>query len=89
MMEDCRAGARRSQEQKTRGVWMRDYWDRFIRDEKHFVAAVEYIHMNPVKAGLVEKAEDWYWSTGGMGERGRAGARRSQGKKFGLGNWRR
>jgi len=65
MMEDCRAGARRSQDQKSRGVWMRDYWDRYIRDEKHFDAAVEYIHMNPVKAGLVEKAEDWYWSSAG------------------------
>jgi putative transposase len=65
MVEDCRAGARRSQDQKSRGIWMRDYWDRYIRDEKHFDAAVEYIHMNPVKAGLVEKAEDWYWSSAG------------------------
>jgi len=47
-----------------RSVWMRDYWDRFIRDEKHFNAAVEYIHGNPVKAGLVKNPEDWPWSSG-------------------------
>ncbi|MDX2031264.1 MAG: transposase [Blastocatellia bacterium] len=44
-------------------VWMRDYWDRYIRDEKHFAAVVAYIHRNPVKAGLVERAEDWPWSS--------------------------
>ena len=23
---------------------------------------MEYIHLNPVRAGLVERAEDWPWS---------------------------
>ncbi len=54
----CRAGARRS-----RMVWMREYWDRFIRNEKHFAATVNYIHENPVKAGLVSHPEDWPWSS--------------------------
>jgi putative transposase len=26
---------------------------------------MDYIHMNPVKAGLVERPEDWYWSSAG------------------------
>jgi putative DNA methylase len=39
--------------------WQRDYYDRFIRDEKHYLAAVEYIEMNPVKAGLCASLEDW------------------------------
>ncbi|MGE0132322.1 MAG: transposase [Blastocatellales bacterium] len=56
--EQRRAGAQRSQ-----AVWMREYWDRYIRDEKHFHAAINYIHQNPVKAELVEKAEDWNWSS--------------------------
>lgn len=80
MMEEGRAGARRSQEGLSqekrsqeerclREVWMREYWDRFIRDEKHFSNAIEYIHNNPVKAGLVKNAEDWYWSSlGGWGK---------------------
>lgn len=36
--------------------WSRDYYDRFIRSEKHFNAAKNYILMNPVKAKL---CEDW------------------------------
>jgi adenine-specific DNA methylase/REP element-mobilizing transposase RayT len=43
--------------------WMPDYFDRFIRDEKHLAAVREYIRNNPVKAGLVEKPEDWKWSS--------------------------
>jgi REP element-mobilizing transposase RayT len=33
-------------------LWMREYWDRYIRDAAHYENAVEYIHQNPVKAGL-------------------------------------
>jgi len=43
--------------------WNREYWDRFIRDENHFLKAIEYIHMNPVKAGLASKADQWKWSS--------------------------
>lgn len=46
-----------------RRVWHREYWDRFIRDERHFCSAKEYIHNNPVKAGLVRRPEDWMWSS--------------------------
>ncbi|NQZ55971.1 MAG: transposase [Lentisphaeraceae bacterium] len=44
------------------GVWQEDYWDRFIRDEKHFKSAVAYILDNPLKAGLCESRENWPWS---------------------------
>ena len=44
-------------------VWHREYWDRYIRDQSHLVQAVEYIHLNPVKAGLVLTAEAWRWSS--------------------------
>ena len=39
--------------------WQPDYFDRFIRDDAHYVNAVAYIHQNPVKAKLVTKPEDW------------------------------
>lgn len=42
-----------------------DYWDRFIRNEHHYRATVDYIHHNPVKAGLCANAEDWPWSSFG------------------------
>lgn len=44
-------------------VWHREYWDRYIRDQTHLQQAVEYIHMNPVKAGLVVTPESWRWSS--------------------------
>ncbi|MCL7455160.1 MAG: hypothetical protein M8467_19160, partial [Anaerolineae bacterium] len=58
-----RSQAGRSSEDLVGGVWMREYWDRYIRDERHFEAVVAYIHDNPVKAGLVKNAEDWPWSS--------------------------
>jgi REP element-mobilizing transposase RayT len=45
--------------------WMREYWDRYIRDEKHFHAVVDYIHNNPVKAGFCQEASAWPWSSAG------------------------
>lgn len=43
--------------------WALDYYDRFIRDEAHYWRALDYIHFNPVKAGLCESALDWEWSS--------------------------
>jgi len=43
--------------------WQRRYYDRNVRDHREFVAALKYIHRNPVKRGLVEKPEDWPWSS--------------------------
>ncbi|MDO6682418.1 transposase [Oceanobacter sp. 5_MG-2023] len=48
-------------------IWQPDYWDRYIRNEAHFQRAIEYIHQNPVKAGLVKNAEDWRWSSANAG----------------------
>jgi REP element-mobilizing transposase RayT len=43
--------------------WIEDYFDRYIRDEKHFQQTVDYIEMNPVKARLCEKPSDWPFSS--------------------------
>jgi REP element-mobilizing transposase RayT len=43
--------------------WIEDYFDRYIRDEKHFVSAIAYIENNPVKARLCKKPEDWPFSS--------------------------
>jgi REP element-mobilizing transposase RayT len=48
-------------------VWHREYWDRFIRDRRHFEEVIEYIHLNPVKAGLVVTAGEWQWSSAYFG----------------------
>jgi len=34
-----------------------------VMDEEHLAHAVRYVSMNPVRAGLVERAEDWKWSS--------------------------
>jgi REP element-mobilizing transposase RayT len=44
-------------------VWHREYWDRYIRNERHHQETVNYIHRNPVKAGLVAQPEHWPWSS--------------------------
>ncbi len=43
--------------------WFREYFDRFIRDGRHFESAVNYIHNNPVAAGLVSSPEEYPFSS--------------------------
>ena len=47
-----------SSDPKPEKLWQWDYWDRFIRNENHFSNVVNYIHQNPVDAGLTGKPED-------------------------------
>jgi putative transposase len=32
-------------------------------DERHLVTALGYVAVNPVRARLVQRAEDWRWSS--------------------------
>ena len=43
--------------------WARDYYDRYIRDDRHFHQTVAYIEQNPVKANLVKSAVEWKFSS--------------------------
>jgi REP element-mobilizing transposase RayT len=43
--------------------WMLDYFDRYIRNAKHFKKSIEYIEDNPVKAGLCLRPSDWPYSS--------------------------
>jgi len=40
-------------------VWMPDYFDRYMRDKKHFAAAMKYIDENPTRAKLCVDPADW------------------------------
>jgi len=42
-----------------RGIWQCRYWEHLIRDEADFRAHMDYVHINPVKHGLVNE-----WSIG-------------------------
>ena len=49
--------------QKWRGYLWQGRFASFVMDEPHLLAAARYIELNPVRAGLVAKAENWPWSS--------------------------
>ncbi len=46
-----------------RGIWQRRYWEHLIRDDADYRAHMDYVHINPLKHGLVERVADWPYST--------------------------
>jgi len=46
-----------------RGHLWQGRFSSFILDENYLLACTRYIEMNPVRASLVKKAEDWPWSS--------------------------
>src|SRR3990167_2441247 len=46
-----------------RGIWQRRYWEHLIRDDKDFAAHMDYVHINPLKHGLVKRLGGWPPST--------------------------
>ncbi len=44
-------------------LWQKGYFDFTVITEKKFKEKFNYIHYNPVKRGLVEKAEDYKFSS--------------------------
>jgi putative transposase len=44
---------------RERGIWQRRYWEHTIRDEDDFGRHIDYVHINPVKHGLVTRVRDW------------------------------
>jgi REP element-mobilizing transposase RayT len=43
-------------------VWQHQFWDRFVRNAKEFSERMEYMHLNPVIKGLVNRPAEWVWS---------------------------
>ena len=44
-------------------LWQPRFFDRALRTVKEHNEKVEYMHLNPVKAGLASRPEDWRWSS--------------------------
>ena len=44
-------------------LWQSSFYDRVIRDEAHLERTIEYVHCNPVVAGLSARALDYPWSS--------------------------
>jgi len=45
------------------GLWQPRYWEHRIRDETDWYRHRDYIHLNPVRHGYVQRPEDWPWSS--------------------------
>ena len=44
-------------------IWQPRFHDRGIRDHRQFDAALKYIHLNPVKAGLARSENEYEFSS--------------------------
>jgi putative transposase len=53
--------------------WQTRYYDFNVFTHSKFVEKIQYIHRNPVERGLVEKPEDWPWSSFRHWQTGEAG----------------
>jgi putative transposase len=66
VMESIKVSSTR-QINKLRGdtgvLWQGRFFDRALRTVKEYHEKVEYMHLNPVKRGLVTKSEEWRWSS--------------------------
>ena len=66
VLESIKVGAtlRINRGRGERGVLLQGrFFDRALRTVREYHEKVEYIHFNPVKAGLVGRPEDWKWSS--------------------------
>jgi putative transposase len=52
-----------SVQSRQRPFWQPRYYDFNVHNEDKRVEKLRYMHRNPVKRGLVEKPEDWQWSS--------------------------
>jgi putative transposase len=46
-----------------RAVWQRRYFEHTCRDEADMKRCADYLHVNPLKHGLVKRVSDWPWSS--------------------------
>lgn len=45
------------------GVWQRRFFEHTCRDDEDLKRCLDYLHINPVKHGLVTSVSDWPWSS--------------------------
>ena len=46
-----------------KAVWQKRFYEHTIRDERDYKTRLDYIHFNPVKHNLANKAKDWEYSS--------------------------
>ncbi len=55
--------SRARQQQGERGIWQRRFWEHTIKSEKDYRRHIDYVHINPLKHGLVMQVKDWPYSS--------------------------
>ena len=55
--------SRKLKQREEAQFWQRRYYDFNVHSEEKRVEKLRYMHRNPVKRGLVEKPEEWPWSS--------------------------
>jgi putative transposase len=58
-----RRSSRRLRKPGDRRVWQKRYYDFNVFSARKRTEKLRYMHRNPVKRGLVERPEDWKWSS--------------------------
>ncbi len=48
-------------------LWQGRFKSFVIQDDAHLLTVLRYVERNPVRARLVERAQDWSWSSAGCG----------------------
>ena len=67
-LKEVGPGSERNASRQKRGeaaIWQRRFWEHTIESEDDLEAHLDYIHYNPVKHGLVDRAFDWPYSSFG------------------------
>jgi putative transposase len=60
----CKSSFALREVRRKRGpIWQPRFFDSICRKVHVFWEKMDYIHQNPVRAGLVTRAEDWPWSS--------------------------
>jgi putative transposase len=66
VLESIKVGSTRRINTRQNGcgrLWQGRFFDRAVRTVEEYRETVEYIHWNPVRRGLVERPEQWKWSS--------------------------
>jgi putative transposase len=56
------AGTIQARRKRTGHFWQGQF-GAVVMDERHLAAALRYVSLNPVRARLVQRAQDWRWSS--------------------------
>ncbi len=48
---------------RERGIWQRRFWEHMVRNADEYSTLMRHCRENPVKHGLVARAEDWAFSS--------------------------